>query len=209
MSRRGVASAVQRYNNIQKPRTNGLDVIRESETEPLVYSTIAKYGNGGAAESQELEGKETTPPPKIRTYKWRWVVLTLFFMNNLLVNYVWIMFAPVANLIRCYYNVSDTMVNLLSTSFMISYILMAVVVPWAMERYGLRVCVLLGSAVAALGASIKVAGSGKGSAMHESVPVVFCVLYVISGYGVVLSLTLENDRGQCCFGGMPVVSMTS
>ncbi len=131
-----------------------------SEKQPLVYSSISKYGSGGALESQELALGKTSPLPEIKTYKWRWVVLILFALNNLSLNYVWIMAAPVANVITCYYGVSDTLVNLLSTSYMIMYTLMALPVSWGMHRYGLRPCAILASAVSALGASMKVFGSG-------------------------------------------------
>ena len=172
MNRRGVAAIVdKRIERINRPY-NGYDCIPEFESvgkslvssdgKPLVYSTIAKYGKGAAAESQEQELRGRTPAaPEIRTYKWRWVVLGLFFMNNMMTNYVWIMAAPVANLICCYYNVPDTIMNLLSTSYCIVYVLLVVVVSWAMEKYGLRLCVVTASAALALGASIKVAGSGK------------------------------------------------
>ena len=114
-----------------------------------------------AEESQEMTDGKSNPLPEIKVYKWRWVVLGLFFLNNMSMNYVWIMAAPVANLITCYYRTSDIMVNLLSTSYMIMYTLMVLPVSWAMDRYGLRVCAVLASAACALGTSIKVFGSGK------------------------------------------------
>ena len=158
MSRRGVAAVVDK--NTQR-QINALDTVYESEVKPLVDSTVAKYGSATAVHSCEQEYKGSSLTAEIKTYKWRWVVLCLFFMNNLIMNYVWIMAAPVANLICCYYRVSLSMVNLLSTVFMITYVLLVVVVSWAIERYGLKVCVVVGSAAGALGTSIAVAGSGK------------------------------------------------
>ena len=160
----GVAAELEKRKYSILGRGGGLpaaaSVGSSSEKQPL-DSTIPKYGRGEAEESQEMTDGKSTPLPEIKVYKWRWVVLGLFSLNNMTLNYVWIMAAPVANLITCYYRTSDTMVNLLSTSYMMMYTLMALPVSWAMDRYGLRVCAVLASAACALGASIKVFGSGK------------------------------------------------
>ena len=163
--KRGVAGELEKREYSIQGRGGGLpagaSAGSSSEKQPLLYSTISKYGQGEAEESQEMTEGKSTPLPEIKVYKWRWVVLGLFSLNNVSLNYVWIMAAPVANLITCYYRTSDTMVNLLSTSYMITYTLMALPVSWAMDRYGLKVCAVLASAASALGASIKVFGSGK------------------------------------------------
>ena len=160
-SRRGVAAALDKKGISIQGGNPALPVTCNSEKQPLVYSSISKYGLGEPAESQELVDRQKSPAQEIKTYRWRWVVVILFAMNNISLNYVWIMAAPVANVITCYYGVSDTMVNLLSTSYMIMYTVMALPVSWAMDRYGLRVCAVLASGVSALGASIKIFGSGN------------------------------------------------
>jgi len=158
--RGGVTAALDKNGQSIQGRRPAVQVTG-NEKQPLLYSSIAKYGPKDSVESQELEDGQRSPSPEIKSYRWRWVVVILFTMNNLSLNYVWIMAAPVANVITCYYDVSDTMVNLLSTSYMIVYTVMALPVSWAMDRYGLRVCAVLASGASALGASIKLFGSGK------------------------------------------------
>ena len=97
----------------------------------------------------------------ITVYKWRWVVLAAFFLNNAVTNYIWIMSAIIADLIVCYYGITDTLLNFTTTSYMIVYIVFILPVTWFMDRYGLRLPVVLASAMMALGAAIRVIGTGK------------------------------------------------
>ena len=96
----------------------------------------------------------------LRTYKWRWVVLALFSLNNAVTNYIWIMSAIIANVMKCYYGISDTMVNLLTTSYMMMYVLLVWPVAWAMDKYGLRKLSIVASAAMTLGAALRIAGTG-------------------------------------------------
>ena len=100
------------------------------------------------------------PPPKIKTYPWRWVVLAVFTLNNAITNYVWIMSAVIADLMSCYYGVSQTWVNLLSTSFMMSYVVLMWPGVWVMDRFGLRLPVVVSSGLVAMGAALRVIGTG-------------------------------------------------
>ena len=97
----------------------------------------------------------------IRAYPWRWVELTIFFLNLGMTNTVWITFAPVADVMRCYYGVSLTWVNTTSTSFMITYVLFFLPCAWFLDRYGLRATTILASVTNALGAAVRVAGTGN------------------------------------------------
>ena len=99
--------------------------------------------------------------PVLKTYLWRWVVLGVFALNNAVTNYIWIMSASVANVMTCYYNVSDTILNLLSTSYMMMYIPLMWPVTWIMDKRGLRITCVLSSGAMALGAAFRVAGSSK------------------------------------------------
>lgn len=122
---------------------------------------------------------------KIKTYKWRWVVLALFSLNNAVANYIWIMSAIVANVMECYYGVSATMVNLLTTSYMMIYVVLIWPVAWAMDRYGLQKLSVVASATIALGAALRIAGTCKwvliGAKKYEIFFVVFLKLRSITG----------------------------
>ena len=97
----------------------------------------------------------------IRTYLWRWVVLAIFFLNLGINNSVWITIAPVADVMRCYYGISNTWVNTTTTVYMATYVLFFLPCAWILDRYGLRVTVILASIANALGTAVRVAGTGK------------------------------------------------
>ena len=124
----------------------------------------------------------------IRTYLWRWVVLAIFFLNLGINNSVWITIAPVADVMRCYYGISNTWVNTTTTVYMATYVLFFLPCAWILDRYGLRVTVILASLVNALGTAVRVAGTGKipynaCSEAFTSIQFMPCTLYLLcSGF---------------------------
>jgi MFS family permease len=130
---------------------------------------VKKVGSiqGAKDDTSLLQVKPPTSPPPTdgtptpnRVYRWRWVVLAIFVFNNLVTNYIWIMSAIVADLMVCYYGITDTLLNFSTTSYMMVYTIFMLPATWFMDRYGLRLPTVLGSAVMALGASIRVIGTG-------------------------------------------------
>ena len=97
----------------------------------------------------------------IRTYWWRWVVLAIFFLNLGMNNMVWITIAPVADVMRCYYGISNTWVNTTTTVCMAAYVIFFLPCAWFLDRYGLRATMILASVTNALGTAVRVAGTGK------------------------------------------------
>jgi MFS family permease len=82
-----------------------------------------------------------------KVYGYRWVML-LAFMAIIAVNQLlWITFAPITVSATSYYSVSDLSIGLLSMSFMIVYIFVAIPASWAIDTYGVRVAVGLGAAL--------------------------------------------------------------
>ena len=97
----------------------------------------------------------------IRTYWWRWVVLAVFVLNLGLNNFMWITFGPIADVVRCYYSVSDFWVNSLSMTYMVTYIALVFPCSWLLDKVGLRTTTILGSFATVLGACLRLAGSGE------------------------------------------------
>ena len=99
---------------------------------------------------------EYEPPSRLRTYWWRWWVLFVFVLNMVINNVTWITFAPVADIMRCYYGISNAVVNTLSMSSAILTLLLVLPAAWSLTHWGLRFTILLSSAATALGASLRV-----------------------------------------------------
>ncbi len=125
---------------------------------PLLYPAATSPGTTPPSSSPPCTPSGKLPP--IKTYLRRWVVLGLFSLNNAVTNYIWIMSAAVADVMTCYYGVSETMLNYLTTSYMMMYCLLVFPAAWLMGKHGLRMPAVLASAAMALGASLRVLGTG-------------------------------------------------
>ena len=127
--------------------------------------------DGRLTESSRLlskaSGVVSSPPPlllghqeDIKVYRWRWVVLAILFLNCTVSNFIWIMSATIADLMVCYYGITDTLLNFTTTSYMMVYTVLALPAAWFMDKYGLRLPMVLTSATISLGATIRVIGTG-------------------------------------------------
>ncbi len=80
-----------------------------------------------------------------RLYPYRWVVLAVFMFANLMIQLLWISYSPVTKDAAAYFNVSDLKIGLLSMVFMIAYIPLSIPISWAIDTFGFRKAVGLGS----------------------------------------------------------------
>ena len=98
---------------------------------------------------------------QIRTYWWRWIVLIVYVMNITIFNAGWFTFAPIADVVTCYYNVSTFWTNSLTLVAMVVYIIFVLPGAWCLERLGLRTTTIIASSTTAVGTALKFAGVGK------------------------------------------------
>ena len=120
--------------------------------EPRKYNTIQDENDGCTAG----KGKAV----KIRTYWWRWNILIVFTLTLAANNVVWITAAPVADVMRCYYGISNTWVNALTANYMATYVLFFFPAAWFLDRYGLRPTMIVAGLMNAFGTSLRVIGAG-------------------------------------------------
>ena len=81
----------------------------------------------------------------IRVYGYRWIVLLVFMAIIFASQLLWITFAPITGPAASYYGVSDLAIGLLSMSFMVVYIIVAIPASWVIDTYGFRVGVGIGA----------------------------------------------------------------
>ena len=84
-----------------------------------------------------------------KTYGYRWAVLLAFMFVVLINQLMWITFAAITADSARFYGVSDLSIGLLSMSFMIVYIFIAIPASWAIDTYGIRVAVGIGAVLTA------------------------------------------------------------
>lgn len=102
------------------------------------------------------------PMTEVRTYWWRWAVLGIFVLNQLVSNLLWITFAPVADVMRCYYHITNDLVNTLSLASSVLALLLVLPASWLLVRFGIRFVVVLSSFATAIGGALRVMGAGAG-----------------------------------------------
>jgi MFS family permease len=80
-----------------------------------------------------------------RLYPYRWVVLAVFMFVNLMMQLLWITYAPITREAALFYNVNDLKVGFLAMSFMIAYIPLSIPESWVIDKWGFRKAVGLGA----------------------------------------------------------------
>jgi MFS family permease len=85
-----------------------------------------------------------------KVYGYRWVVLAGFMAAVTVNQLLWINFAAITGPAAAYYGVSDLSIGLLSMSFMIAYLFMALPASWVIDTYGFRTAVAIGAVLTAV-----------------------------------------------------------
>lgn len=83
--------------------------------------------------------------PAVKLYPYRWVVLAAFMFINVMVQVLWICYAPVASTAASIYGVRRENIDLLANMFMLIYIVVAFPAAWAIDTWGFKKAVGLGA----------------------------------------------------------------
>ena len=81
----------------------------------------------------------------VKLYPYRWVVLAVFMLINVMVQVLWICYAPIATLAAAAYGVKREDIDLLANMFMLIYIVVAFPAAWAIDTYGFKKAVGFGA----------------------------------------------------------------
>lgn len=81
----------------------------------------------------------------IKLYPYRWVVLAAFMLINVMVQVLWICYAPVASLAASSYGVGRDSVDLLANLFLLIYLPVAIPASWAIDTFGFKKAVGFGA----------------------------------------------------------------
>ena len=116
----------------------------------------------------------------LKIYPWRWVVLFVFSLNNAICNFIWLASSPIADVMKCYYNISDTILNFLPTTYLIVYPLFVFPAAWALDKYGIRMPTILSSAVMTIGSALRLAGTGECRYVVHVIMHAYIIFYIAS-----------------------------
>ncbi len=73
---------------------------------------------------------------EVKLYPYRWVVLAAFMLINVMVQVLWICYAPVASIAASAFGVGREGVDLLANLFLLIYLPMAIPAAWAIDTFG-------------------------------------------------------------------------
>jgi len=74
----------------------------------------------------------------LQIYKYRWIVLFLFFFTNVVSNMLWTTYAPVTSLAMDYYGVDEFYIILISLMFLIVYIPITFIASWLIDKFDFK-----------------------------------------------------------------------
>jgi len=110
---------------------------------------------GGGPPKPRGDGSGAEVAAEVRVSPRRWPVVLLFSSYSLCNAFQWIEYGSVNNVFVRFYGVSAFAIDWLSMSYMLVYIPLLFPVAWLLDKKGLRLIALLGSALNALGAWVK------------------------------------------------------
>jgi MFS family permease len=93
--------------------------------------------------------------PAVKSYPYRWVVLTVWMFVNILMQVLWICYSPVSAQAAQVWGVSEFWVGFLAMSFMYVYVVMSLPASWVIDKYGFSFAVGLSGAVMGVAALVK------------------------------------------------------
>lgn len=108
-------------------------------------------GAPGLAEGEAAAGTAV----EVRLSRRRWAVVLLFSSYSLCNAFQWIQYGSINNVFTRFYGVSAFAIDWLSMCYMVTYIPLLFPVAWLLDKRGLRLIALAGSALNALGAWVK------------------------------------------------------
>ncbi len=90
-----------------------------------------------------------------KVYGYRWVILLLFVMVNILMQIHWINFASIASQATKFYNVPAPMIDLFALSFMIVYLIVSFPASYIIDKWGMRIGIGIGATLMGIFALMK------------------------------------------------------
>ncbi len=85
---------------------------------------------------------------KPRIYAYRWLVMGIFMLINVVIQIHWVAFAPITGEAAAYYQVAPLSIGLLSMIYMFVYIVMCIPASYVIDTYGVRIGIGIGAALA-------------------------------------------------------------
>jgi len=123
---------------------------------------------------------------KYKLYGYRWVVLTAFMLINLIMQTLWITYAPITGPAATFYGVGDLQIGLLSMTFMIAFIPLSIPVSWVIDTYGFRLAVSIGAILMGVFGVLRgLAGANYGLVLWSTIGIAIAQPFLLNAWTTV------------------------
>ncbi|KAI7799976.1 putative feline leukemia virus subgroup C receptor-related protein 1, partial [Triplophysa rosa] len=139
---------------------NGYKALSNGSVHLTVDSKVLEQELPPPDEKEAMLPGEQNKPLETRLYWRRFAVLAVFSLYSLVNAFQWIQYSIITNIFMDYYNVSNLMIDWLSVVYMVAYVPLIFPATWLLDKKGLRLTVLLGAGLNAVGAWVKCASVG-------------------------------------------------
>lgn len=85
--------------------------------------------------------------PETKVYGYRWIVLLVFALLNVVIEIHWVALAPITTEAATYYGVTPLSIGFLSMIFMMVYLVVSIPASYLIDTYGIRIGVGVGAAL--------------------------------------------------------------
>lgn len=111
----------------------------------------------------EIEQQENAPPPQYRVYKRRFFGLAQLVLLNIVISWDWLTYASVSDTAAQFFDTTESVINWLSTAFLLAFAVSAPATIWILNRYGPKTSILVASALTLIGNWVRYAGTRAGN----------------------------------------------
>ncbi|XP_015795427.1 uncharacterized MFS-type transporter C09D4.1 [Tetranychus urticae] len=179
-------------------RMEVLPKFNDEDTTLVSYSSFNSDDDSVACVIYKMHPSDSSPPcgndltvdmksfggkPTIKLYNKRFFILILFCLYSASNAFQWLQYSIITRKIATFYQIDDLSVNLTSLIYMFVFVPGMIPASWLLNRFGLRVTVLIGSFGTFLGALVKCASLAPDKfwvTMVGQTLVAICNLFVLS-----------------------------
>ncbi|KAF2165296.1 hypothetical protein M409DRAFT_67172 [Zasmidium cellare ATCC 36951] len=135
---------------------------RPGDDNVLVQQSTADTTDG-LLDDNNIEHHASPSPPQYRVYKRRFFGLAQLVLLNIVISWDWLTYASVSDTAAQFFDTSESVINWLSTAFLLAFAVAAPATIWILNRYGPKASILAASALTLIGNWVRYAGTRAGS----------------------------------------------
>ncbi|XP_018570609.1 feline leukemia virus subgroup C receptor-related protein 2-like [Anoplophora glabripennis] len=134
----------------------------------------------------------------IKVYKYRWVVLLIFCLSTIVNFMQFLQFTIIANIVTKFYNVDTIAVDATGLIFFLAYIVLFLPVSYSIERYNMKVTLIISTGLTLIGNVVKMAGAEPNKFYVIMIGQAFCAV------GQIFVLSIPSKVASVWFGANEV-----